>query len=256
MKGSKKFWFVAVAFAAIAAFLFYRFMNDLQTRYEPNNLKTVVVAVKPIAQHTLIGPEDVDLQKIPGQYVNPTAYTDKNRVIGQITVSDVTTGEQILRDKLLNDNNRKGQMAYVVPAGKRAISIAVDQISGVSGYIKPDDRVDIIATADVPVPGPNGGDSAKTYSVLALQNILVLAVGDSLEIVPGSTTDTKKQDSVETKTITLAVLPQEGQLLALASERGSVRLMLRPPAETDKKALPPLDLKALLNSSTSAPTGQ
>lgn len=251
MKGSKKFWLIAVVFAAIAAFLFYRFMNDLQTRYEPNNLKTVVVAVNPIAQHTIVSPEDVELQKIPAQYVNPTALTDKNRVVGQITVNDIAKGEQILRDRLLNDNNRKGQMAYVVPAGKRAISIAVDQISGVSGYIKPDDRVDIIATTDIPVAGPNGQESDRTYSVLALQDILVLAVGDSLEIVPDSTV-TKKKDPVETKTITLAVLPHEGQLLALAAERGSVRLMLRPPAEKGIKALPAMDLKALLKAGAPA----
>lgn len=251
MKGSKKFWFITIAFAAVAAFLFYRFMNDLQTRYEPSNLKTVVVALQPIAQDTIIGPESVTMQKIPAQYVNPSVITDKNKVVGQLAVSDIAKGEQILRDKLLNKNNRKGQMAYVVPQGMRAISVAVDQISGVSGYIKPDDRVDILATTDIPIQGPGGQDVSKTYTTLTLQDIQVLAVGDSLGLNLDND-ESKKKDAVETKTITLAVKPQEGQLIALAAERGSIRMMLRPPAERDKKNLAPLELKTLLNSGAAA----
>ncbi|MGE5398738.1 MAG: Flp pilus assembly protein CpaB [Chitinophagales bacterium] len=239
MKTQKKVWILALLFATVATVLFYQYLQQLRHKYEPDNLQKVVIASRDIQQDSTIGPDDVTTKKVPSEYVHARTYREREQVIGKVAISNITANEQVIRDRILNDNNRKQEMAYTVPAGKRAISVEVDDITGVSGFIRPNDRVDVLVTIDVPVDQ----QQTKTCTVLALQNLQVLATGSSLNGVPDSKGDSK--NAVSKKTVTLAVDPRQGQVLTMATERGVIRLMLRPPAEHDSQSLPPFDLKQM-----------
>lgn len=244
MKAAKKMWLLALIFALAAAVLFYRYLIILQTQYEPRNLRTVVVAKQAIEKDTIIGPEDVELRKIPGQYAHPMALQRLEDAVGKVAVGDILAGEQIVKSRILTGDNQREQMSYTVPADKRAISVAVDQVTGVAGFLRAGDKVDVLATIDTRESGAAG--AGKTYTVLALQDIQVLAVGTSLDTLPVD--DKAKSTAVENKTITLAVTPRQGQILTLASERGTIRIMLRSPVDRTVKPLPPLELNELVRS--------
>lgn len=248
MKGSKKFWILALVFALAAALLFYQFLIEIQKRYEPRDMQQVMVATRDIEQNDLIGPGDVEVMRIPSQYAHPSAIRDKKGAVGKVAISKITSGEQILSPRLLGDSRNQGRMAYTVPAGKRAISIAVDEVTGVSGFIKPLDRVDVVVTANIPVSGPGGQEIVKTYTVLALQDLEVLAVGKSFQATTG--TEGAAEKTVENKTLTLAVEPQQALVLTMAAERGDIRLMLRPPGEKDTPAIPAMELPKLVFPAT------
>lgn len=240
MKGSKKYWILSLVFALAAAALFYQFIIGVQKRYEPQGMQQVMIATRDIEQNSLIGPGDVEAARIPSQYVHPSAVRDKKDVVGKVAISNIAGGEQILSSRLLGDSGNRGRMSYTVPPGKRAISIAVDEVTGVSGFIRPSDRVDVVVTANIPT-GPAGQEVMKTYTALALQDLEVLAVGKSLPV--SSEGNEGKQDG---NTVTLAVEPQQALILTLAAERGDIRLMLRPPGDQEKPAVPPVDLPRLL----------
>ncbi|NLW45462.1 MAG: Flp pilus assembly protein CpaB [Syntrophomonadaceae bacterium] len=239
MKGRKKYWILSLVFALAAAALFYQFIIGVQKRYEPEGMQQVMVATRDIEQNSLIGPGDVETTRIPSQYVHPRAVRDKKDVVGKVAISSIAGGEQILSTRLLGESGNQGRMSYTVPPGKRAISIAVDEVTGVSGFIKPSDRVDVVVTANIPT-GPAGQETLKTYTVLALQDLEVLAVGKSLPVSVGN------EEKADGNTLTLAVEPQQALILTLAAERGDIRLMLRPPGEQEKPAVPPVDLPRLL----------
>lgn len=240
MKGSKKYWILALVFALAAAALFYRFIIGVQKRYEPQGMKQVMVATRDIEQNSLIGPGDVEAVRIPSQYVHPRAVGDKKDVVGKVAISSIAGGEQVLSSRLLGDSGNQSRMSYTVPPGKRAISIAVDEVTGVSRFIRPSDRVDVVVTANIPTAGPGGQETVKTYTALALQDLEVLAVGKSLPV------SAENEERTDGNTLTLAVEPQQALILTLAAERGDIRLMLRSPGDQEKPAVPPVDLPRLL----------
>ncbi|MGI6550498.1 MAG: Flp pilus assembly protein CpaB [Syntrophomonadales bacterium] len=246
MKGSKKYWILALLLALTAAVVFYQFLIELQKRYEPRDLQQVMVAARDIEQNALIGPGDVEVVRIPAQYAHADAVRDKKNVVGKVAISRIAGGEQVLSSRLLGDSRNQGRMAYTVPAGKRAISIAVNEVTGVSGFIQPSDRVDVVVTANIPVSGAGGQEVVRPYTVLALQDLEVLAVGRSFRVTPVTEEGAEKK-AVEMSTMTLAVDPKQALVLTMAAERGDIRLMLRSPGDKATPVVPAMDLPKLVN---------
>jgi len=219
-------------FGLVAAALVYRYTEEVKKRYEPKNLVDVVVAAANIPKNSVIIREQVRMESIPAQYAHPSALHDLKKVVGEVATADITAGEQILSNRLISRGSKQTKLAYAVPRGKRAVSVPVNAVSGVAGLIKPGDRVDVIATVEVPL-----GQEQVTMTTLALQDVEVLAVDQSMdETKPPS----NKEETVQTKTVTLAVSPDEARRLVLASERGTIRLALRAPADSERVSLPPL----------------
>ncbi len=243
MKGNKKFWILALILALAAAVLFYQFLMALQKKYEPKNVVQVMVATNDIEQNTVVGPGDVEIARIPSPYVHPSAVRNKKAVVGKVVISKISKGEQILSSRVLGDSTGQGRMSYTVPSGKRAISVSVNEVTGVSGFIRPSDRIDVVATVNIPV-GSGGQESVKPYTVLALQDVEVLAVGKSVQVA--ETEGGAPKGNVESKTLTLAVEPRQALVLTMAAERGTIRTMLRPPGETETPAVPAMELPHFL----------
>lgn len=229
-KGTKKYWVLAVLCGLAAAFFFYQYLQDLKIRYSPDNLVPVLMASEKINKDSIISAKQLTVDYLPAQYVHSQALRSREGAAGKTAIVEIMAGEQVLESRLLGESNRKQQLAYNIPQDCRAVSIAIDNISGVAGYIKPGDYVDVIATMDIADAGNN--ENSRPYSILTLQEIKVLAVGENIELGDKKSTGTGK-------TITLAVSINEALPLVLASERGNLRLLLRSPVDKSKVSLPP-----------------
>lgn len=243
LKGSRKYWFIAIVCGLVTAMLAYRYLQDVRTRFSPDNLMQVVVATEEIKKDTAISRSQVKLAYVPAQYVNASAPHRVEIVVGKTATADIAAGEQVLQSRMVSSADKSERLAYAIPQNKRAVSIAVNDISGVAGYVKVGDHVDIVATMDVPMDEQGNGNS-RAFSILTLQNIEVLAVGENLQLAD-------KNKSAGSKSLTLAVKPEDSLPLVLASERGNLRLLLRSPVDKSTVTLPPCQPRSLLG-----PTGQ
>lgn len=237
LKGSRKYWMIAIICGLLAAGLAYRYLHYMKTCYQPDDLIQVVRARTDIARDSVITADQVEVINVPAKYSHPSAVKNKQEIVGKIAVSDISTGEEILQQKILSAKDREDRLAYSVPVNKRAVSIPINEISGVAGHVKVGDRVDIIATLDIPGGDSGGGD--MTYTILTLQDIEVLAVGAS------TSGDAKKTEA--NNTMTLAVSVSEAQPLVLASERGNIRLLLRSPVDEARNELLPMKLRDFIS---------
>jgi len=117
----------------------------------------------------------------------------------------------------------------MIPSGKRAMSVPVDEVSGVSGLIKPGDRVDVISVISIDL----NSNLSKPHSLVVLQDIEVLAIGKALSIITGE----NAQNPVDAKAVTLAVSLEDSVQLQMANQRGTISLLLRSPID-DSKSYP------------------
>jgi len=160
------------------------------------------------------------VQAMPEQYITGAVIRRKEDAAGKTTTVPLAEGEMILESNLASDGHGSA-MAYWIPAGTRAVTVAVNEIIGVAGFIQPGDHVDVLATFPRQLAGVD-----KTR--LVLEDIPVLAVARQTE---ADADKDKFKDFKSFTSVTLAVTPQQGLTLALAEERGSLRLMLRPAAK-------------------------
>ena len=113
--------------------------------------------------------------------------------------------------KLASGDSRAGVMAYIIPEGHRAMAVAVNDVAGVAGFVLPSSTVDVIVTTTLP-----HGDR---ISKIVLENLRVLAVGQKME--------EKEGKAIQVPTVTVSITPAEAERLALASNVGTLQLLLR-----------------------------
>ena len=205
------------------------------------NQSAVLIAKQDIAEGLPINPEMLETTIVPNKFVQPRAATSLDRVAGLITIAPISKGEQITLNKLTNTNRAQGGgLAGITPAGKRAISIPADSIASLSGMVKPGDYVDVLATLQVPVQGPEGQMSSQMAVVPLFQNVLVLAVGQNTGTIASSGGRyAEKEAPAGGGLITLALAPQEANLIAFVQEQGKVRLTMRSPADAKVEPMVP-----------------
>lgn len=196
--------------------------NYLQGVSEPAVRETVpvVVAKTDIPPKTKVTTEMVQIQHVPTEYLQPGAVRDGKQVIGVLAREQIIAGEQITDRRLLIDGKSAG-LPGLIPSGKRAVTVAVSEVSGVAGLIKPGDRVDVLATFDQGTAGDYIGD-------VVLQNVLVLAVNRNLEASSGDAKAKDSKEQTKAATVTLAVDASLTHHIAVAEDRGKIRLALRP----------------------------
>lgn len=212
-----------------------------------SNQTAVLVAQQDIPKGSLIESAPLEASVIPNKFVQPQAVTSLSRVLGMVTVADISKGEQISLTKLAAPKQAGGGLAGVTPAGKRAISIAVDNLASLAGMIKPGDYVDVIATLQIPVQNPEGQQGSQIAVLPLFQNVLVLAIGQntggpvSQAGRKGETVDT----SAGSPLVTLALTPQEASFAAFVQEQGKMRFTLRSPADAKVEPITPANLNTL-----------
>jgi len=149
--------------------------------------------------------------------------SDKSKIVGRLTKERIIKDELILPDRLYNDE--KTNMAFIIPAGKRAVTIGVNEVIEVGDFLIPGDYVDVIATFDEANVEIGGSKIYyPKYTKIILQNIQVLGVGQNMQVL-------KEKDKDLPASVTLAVTPGEAERLVLADESGVLRLALKPAAD-------------------------
>lgn len=245
-----------VVLALAAVFLVKVYLNQQRKVFQEEasrqaasvqaNQIAVLVAKQDIPKGTAIAPEMLESKIFPREYVAPQALTSLDRIAGMIAVAQIAKDEQITLSKLAYPR-QAGGLAEATPVGKRAITINVDNISAVAGMIKPGDYVDLIATLPVPVQLAEGKQVTQVASVPLFQNVLVLAVGQQTGLAAESRYkgEAGQQRQEASSLITLALNPQEANLVSFVHEQGKFRLVLRSPADSQTQPLRPISWDAL-----------
>ena len=209
---------VAVFFGLVAAYGIYNFLSHQQK--ETDTLRAanqeIVVAAQDILPGTTFNDETLKkgLTKTtpwPRTSIPAGAFSTPQQIMGKVSRVKILANEPILESRLAGEG---AGLTVRLEAGKRALALRVDEIVGVSGFIVPDDRVDVILTTT-----PLGAAQDAKISKIVLQNKRVLSVAQSTEQKDG-----KPQLA---RSITLEVTPEEAEKLSLASQEGQIVLALR-----------------------------
>lgn len=212
---------------------------DIQT-----NQTAVLIAKRDIPKGTAIESAPLDTAVVPNKFVQPQAVTSLSRISGMVTIADISKDEQITLTKLVLPKQAGGDLAGVTPAGKRAISIAVDNLASLAGMIKPGDYVDVITTLQIPVQTAEGQQASQIAVLPLFQNVSVLAIGQNT----GGPVSRSRGEAVETggvHLVTLALTPQEANFAAFVQEQGKIRFTLRSPADAKVEPITPANLNTL-----------
>jgi pilus assembly protein CpaB len=210
-----------------------------------SNQTAVLVAKQEIPKGSVISPGMFNTAIVPNKFVQPQAVTSLDRIAGMVTVAPISKGEQISLSKLTNEKRSSGSdLAGVTPAGKRAISVVVDNIASLSGMVNPGDYVDVLAIIQVPFQGQDGKITNQIAVVPLFQNVLVLAVGKDLGGAV-ATSRYAEASSGGNSLITLALGPQEANLIAFVQEQGKIRLIMRSPADAKIEPMAPASWESL-----------
>jgi len=209
------------------------------------NLTNVVIAARDIPSGAALKEDMLKEVSVNRNMLQPRAAQSTDRVVDMVSLAPISKGEQILMNKLAMAG-REVSLSSKIPPGKRAITIPVDNVSSVGGMIRPGDHVDVIGSVPVPFMTAEGKQAVQVTSMPLFQDILVLAVGQEFTAVPAS------QDKKETRTIsniiTLALDPQQANLIAFAQEQGKIRLVLRSPGDSQIQPAVPAGWDALFRN--------
>jgi pilus assembly protein CpaB len=208
---------LAIVIGALGAALVYRQLRALRseiemTRQTPETTVDVVVAAEPIPLGTRIESKNVKVVTWPRNIAPEGAFADPKAVIDSVARVSIDKNQPLSQSQLLIGTG--GLLATMIPDGMRAMSVRVDDVTGVSGFITPNSRVDVLVAGNA-----GGGENPEQHSKLGLQNIKVLAIGKSIE--------QRDEKAVEVPTVTLLVSPDQAEKLTLAAKYEPVRLALR-----------------------------
>jgi pilus assembly protein CpaB len=207
---------VSLGIAGLAAFVANTWISQRLGAVEPTEeLMQVVSAATDIPVGTRIEATHVKMLSLPAAAVGPESVTELEEALGQVVVQPLYAGEVLLQ-KRLSEFAGGGALAAVIEPGKRALTVRVNDVIGVAGFLAPGSRVDVVATR-------RAGDNRSNVSDTLVENLKVLAVDQ--------TVSTDKNDPVVVRAVTLEVSPKEAEQLVKATEEGRVQLTLRNPLD-------------------------
>jgi pilus assembly protein CpaB len=207
---------LAISFGLIAA---YGIANYLRQQRESadtfrKSVQDIVVAAKEIPAGETITPQMVKVSPYLKVSAPPGSFASPQQVQGKIAKTTIISGEPITASRL----GEKAGLPVILTAGHRAVAVRVNEFVGVSGFIAPNDRVDVIVHIKPPV---TGNTEAVELAKTVLQNKRVLSVAQTLE----ERKDGKPQPA---SSITLELTPDEAEKISVASLQGAIVLSLRP----------------------------
>ncbi len=209
---------------ALGGFLAMSVYRNLQSRTVASNPAgaDVIVAAHDIQIGTRIGDADIKVVHFPAADLPGGVFSSKSKIIGRGAILPISKGEFLLPNKLAAENSGSG-LPSLIPPGMRAVSVRVNDVVAVAGFVIPGTRVDVLLTGT-----PVGGKEPVTTTVL--ENALVLAAGQRLE-------HSAAGDPQSVPVITLQVTPDDAQKLTLATSEGKIQLALRNLMDSEQQNL-------------------
>src|SRR4029079_5200509 len=236
--------FAVLAIAVIAggglAYATFNAINSQPVKTVAQATTPVVVAAADLSLGTELKKEDLTVVNFPVGNAPECSFKSAAEIIGRGLIVARGKNEPVLGAKLASKEAGSG-LPPVIPEGMRAVSVRVNEVIGVAGYVLPGTRVDVLATAS---PTQNTADMT-TKVVLA--NVQVLTAGTRME------QDQKDGKPVQVTVVTLLVYPDQAERLALASTEGKIQLALRNPLDQGAPPTPGIKTAGWLGT---APAGK
>ena len=213
---------VAIAMGGSAAYLTRNWLKD-QTRVSAavQPAGTIVVAAESLAYGTAMTPDNI--VEIPwfSNTLPEGAFAVKDDLLSggrRVALSPLKRGEAVLRSKITGPGQR-ASLASLLDEGKRAVTVSVDDVRGVAGFVLPGDFVDIVIIAD------DGSPKRQSYSDILLEHVKVLAIDQVASEGEGQPT--------VAKAVTVEVTKEQAQKILLATNIGKLSLILARPVESN-----------------------
>src|SRR2546425_7781403 len=231
--------FIGVVALVLGAWVSYMVYHTLQAGTNANKEPGVDVAVaaNDIAVGAKIEDKDIKVARFPASDAPPGYYSRKQQILGRGVIQQIGKGEFLLSNKLAAENAGSG-LPGLIPPGMRAVSVRVNEVVGVAGFVQPGTRVDVLLTGN---PG-----SGQQQTTTVLENVGVIAAGQRLERNAAG-------EAQMAPVITLLVSPDDAQKLTLASTEGRIQLSLRNPLDTRQESLGSVKTDSLYRNLTPPP---
>ncbi len=204
---------MSIVLALVVSAVFYQ-VSAHATHSKPKQveLRDVVTAGQPLSVGTTIRREQLKLTRVPLELFPHGGFSKVEEVLDRPVVSNILMDEAVLDGRLAARGSGLG-LAPIIPPGMRAVSVRVNDVVGVAGFVLPGMRVDVLVTGRPP-------NSNETMTTTVLQNIVVLSAGQTLQ--PES-----RGQAINTPVVTLLVTPEQAEILTLAGNEGHIQLVLR-----------------------------
>jgi pilus assembly protein CpaB len=228
---------IAIVASALATFGLYEVLQQQNKRNSTPRIvyRKVVVANRDLPMGKKIDATDLKVGDWPEGIVPLGSFSNASEVIGRVIKTESQTGEAIIEGKLAPKGS-EGGFSSIIPPGMRALTVSVNNSSGVGGFILPNTRVDVLVTVSSPV------QKGESTTKIILEDIKVLAVDQTFE--------RKEDDPVIVQTVTLLVTPEDAEKLVLASTEGKLQLSLRNTSDRSVRATSGVQLKELVVKQT------
>jgi pilus assembly protein CpaB len=239
MKRPVVFVVLAGLAAMLASVVVYSALKKREAEVQSAMAKNVniVVAAVDLPLGTKIEAGELKMTKWSSDSIPQGAFRTQSDVIGSYVKSSFVANEPIVSNKLFLGQKTAGVMPLLIPFGMRAVSVPVDEVSDIAGFVLPHTRVDVVVALS---GNGTGGANTKPFSKIVLQNVEVLAVAQEIEM--------KNDKPTPVKVVTLLVTPHEAERLSLASREGTLRLAMRNYNDNKIVLTSGSDIKKMLDS--------
>ena len=235
--------FAVLALAVLAggglAYGTYNMMQAAPAPAASMATQPVVVAAADLQLGVALKKDDLKVVDFPKGAAPDGAFSQTAELLGRGLIVPIVKNEPILAAKLASKEAGSG-LPPVIPEGMRAVSVRVNEVVGVAGYVLPGNRVDVVATAS---PTDSRSD---TTSKVVLSNVQVLTAGTRME------QSDSENKPMQVTVVTLLVNPEQAERLALASTEGKIQLALRNPLDTGAPETPGIRTAGLLGNGKAA----
>lgn len=212
----------AVVCGLLGVLLVTRYLSQVSAFTK--DLGNVVVAKQEIPLGAKITADQLTLASIPNGSVPEGVFRKIDQVVGRVAIQAIGVRETITGMKLAPEGTGGG-LSAVIPEGYRAITVKVDDVVGISGFVMPGSYVDVVAVITPTVR--EGVQSEGPISKIVLQRIKVLASGPKID------SPENQREPTNVKAVTLMVTPEEAEKLVLAANEGKLQLVMRNYSDDD-----------------------
>jgi pilus assembly protein CpaB len=206
---------VSLVFALVVSSVFYQMTarsSGTSKKVESSDQKDLVVTARPLGVGVMVKPADIKVVKTPAAAFPKGGFSKVEDVLDRPVISNILLEEPILEGRLAAKGSGLG-LAPTIPVGMRAVTVRVNDVASVAGFVLPGMRVDVLVTGRPPT---SDGDMTNTV----LQNMLVLSAGQTIQ------PDARGQ-AIQAPTVTLLATPEQSETLTLAGNEGRLQLVLR-----------------------------
>jgi len=243
MRKPANIFLLAIIVGALSAAMIYRHLRTMNMEVEAakaagqHPVTDVVVARDTISIGSRVTTDQLKIVTWPAEAQPEGSVHDPQDLVGTIARTTIGKNQPVSKTELIAQG-AGGLLPLMIDEGMRAMSVKVDSVTGVSGFITPNSRVDVLVAG-------TRGEHNEMRSRVILQNIKVMATGTIIE--------QKDEKPVEVPTVTLLVSPEQAETLTLATRYDAVRLALRNYRDEDMVQTPGMTAAAMFHDSPAGP---